>query len=146
MTIREFEAMIDPEATVPAALSDEQLAYFEDVLAEHTDAEWTVVCMHMPAWQSDGSPALDRLRHALDTRPYTMFAGHVHNYRREVIDGRDHVRLGPSGAAWVKSGDEGNFDHVSLVHVGPDGLRVTNVLLDGVLGVEGGAHPRGRID
>jgi 3',5'-cyclic AMP phosphodiesterase CpdA len=138
---RKFEAMADWDSTVPAAISEEQIGYFERVLREHADARWTVVCMHMPAWQGDGHPALERLRAALGTRPYTMVAGHIHNYRREVIGGRDHIRLGPTGGAWVRSGDEGNFDHVSLVRMASDEPRIANVVLDGVLGVDGGTYP-----
>jgi serine/threonine-protein phosphatase CPPED1 len=138
---RQFEGMADWDSTMPAAISDEQLDYFERALHEHRDARWTFVCMHIPAWQGAGHPALDRLRTVLADRPYTMFAGHIHNYRREVIHGRDHIRLGPTGGAWVRSGDEGNFDHVSLVRVGADGPTVANVVLDGVLGVEGGCYP-----
>ena len=88
-----------------------------------------------------GHPALDRLRALLADRPYTVFAGHVHNYRREVIGGRDHIRLGPTGGAWVRTGNRGNFDHVSLVRVGRGAPTTANVVLDGVLGVDGGVYP-----
>ena len=138
---KQFEAMADWDSTMPAAISEEQVNYFEGVLAEHRDVRWTVVCMHIPAWQGDGHPALDRLRAALADRPYTMFAGHIHNYRREVIGGRDHIRLGPTGGAWVRTGDRGNFDHVSLVRTGLGEPSIANVVLDGVLGVDGGIYP-----
>lgn len=138
---RQFEAMADWDATMPAAVSEEQIEYFEAVLAEHADVRWTMVCMHIPAWQGEGNHAIDRLRAALGQRPYTMFAGHVHNYRHQVIDGRDHIRLGPCGGAWVRTGDTGNFDHVSLVRMQGGEPTIANVMLDGVLGVEGGVHP-----
>ena len=138
---RRFEAMGEWDSTMPAAISEEQIRYLENAVAENTDVRWTVVCMHMPAWQGDGHPALERLRAALGGRPYTMFAGHIHNYRREVIAGRDHIRLGPTGGAWVRTGDEGNFDHVSLVRMVGDEPCIANVVLDGVLGVEGGTYP-----
>jgi 3',5'-cyclic AMP phosphodiesterase CpdA len=137
----EFEALGDWDSTMPVAISDEQLAYFEQVLAEHTDVRWTFLCMHMPAWQGDGHPALERLHTALGDRPYTAFAGHIHNYRRQVIRGRDHIRLGPTGGAWVRTGNVGNFDHVSLVRMSPTGPRIANLVLDGVLGPDGGAYP-----
>jgi hypothetical protein len=76
---------------------------------------------------------------AFGGRPYTAMSGHVHNYQRRVIDGRDHIRLGPTGGLWVTSGDEGNFDHVMLVTVTAGGPVIANVVLDGVLGAEGGA-------
>ncbi|GAA5163332.1 hypothetical protein GCM10023321_50010 [Pseudonocardia eucalypti] len=138
---REFEALADWDSTMPADISDEQIDYFERVLADHTDARWTFVCMHIPAWQGDGHPALERLRKTLGERPYTMFAGHIHNYRRQVLHGRNHIRLGPCGGAWVRTGDEGNFDHVTLVRMTPAGPRIANLVLDGVLGVAGGTYP-----
>jgi 3',5'-cyclic AMP phosphodiesterase CpdA len=138
---REFEALADWESTMPADISDEQVAYFERALAENANVRWTFVCMHIPAWQGDGHPALDRLYAALGDRPFTAFAGHIHNYQRRVVRGRDHIRLGPTGGAWVLGGDEGNFDHVTLVRMTPSGPRIANVLLDGVLGVDGGAQP-----
>jgi hypothetical protein len=77
----------------------------------------------------------------LGNRPYTMFAGHIHNYRREVIGGRDHIRLGPTGGAWVRTGDRGNFDHVSVVRMGRGEPSIANVVLDGVLSIDGGIYP-----
>jgi hypothetical protein len=62
----------------------------------------------------------------------------VHNYQRRVINDREHIRLGPTGGLWVKSGDDGNFDHVMLVTVTAEGPVIANVVLDAVLGAEGG--------
>ncbi|MGP0032454.1 MAG: metallophosphoesterase family protein [Acidimicrobiales bacterium] len=122
----------------PASLGEEQLAYFEDVLARHADARWTFVIMHMPLWQGD-HPAWARLRAALGPRRYHAFAGHVHNYRHEHLGGNAHIRLGPTGGLWVLGGPEGNFDHVTLVTVTGDGPVVANILLEGVRDVDGEA-------
>lgn len=135
-------ATVDWFGTMPAHISDAQVAWAEDVIHANADVRWTVLVMHIPAWQGDGHPALNRIRGALGDRPYTMFAGHTHNYRRTVIDGRDHIRLGATGGVWVHDGDEGNFDHVTAVTVTAGGLRIANIVLDGVLGGDGGAfHP-----
>lgn len=131
---------VDWDAVMPAKLSEEQVAWAEQVIAEHADVRWTIVCMHMPLWQGE-HPTYARLRAALGERPFTMFAGHVHNYRRTVIDGRDHIRLGPTGGIWVIDGDEGNFDHVTWVTMTADGPRIANIVLDGVLGAAGGVYP-----
>jgi 3',5'-cyclic AMP phosphodiesterase CpdA len=131
------EALIDWEGTMPARLSDEQIAWAESVLAEQADARWTVLCMHMPAWQGREHPGLHRLRTALGDRPFTMFAGHVHNYRHTLLDGRDHIRLGPTGGMWVQTRAEGNVDHVTLVTMTSDGPRLANLALDGVFGRQG---------
>ena len=131
------EALIDWEGTMPAHLSEEQIAWAEAVIAEHRTVRWTVLCMHMPAWQGSGHPGLRRLRRALGDRPFTAFAGHVHNYRQAVIDGRDHIRLGPTGGMWVSTRAEGNVDHITLVRMTADGPRLANIVLDGVFGPEG---------
>lgn len=129
-----------------AALSDEQLAYAETVLAEHADARHTVVVMHMPLWQGShdgradgtGHPAFLRLRAALGDRPHTMFSGHVHNYRATEADGNRYIRLGPTGGCWVYGdGDPGNVDHVTLVTIDRDGPHIANLALDGIRGADG---------
>ncbi|MFN8027449.1 MAG: metallophosphoesterase [Acidimicrobiia bacterium] len=130
------EQYFDWEGKAPANVSDEQHEYFERVLAEHADARWTFVCMHMPMWQGE-HPAWDRLRAALGDRPYTAFAGHVHNYQRRVIDDRDHIRLGPTGGLWVLGGPDGNFDHVTLVTMTDTEPVITGITLNGVRDSDG---------
>jgi serine/threonine-protein phosphatase CPPED1 len=98
----------------------------------------------MPAWQKDGNPGLDRLRAALGDRPYTAFAGHCHNYQRTVFDGRDHIRLGPTGGVRILDTDDGDWDHITTVTVTADGPRIANIVLDGVIGVEGGVFKPSR--
>lgn len=120
----------------PARVSPEQLDYFADVLDEHRDARWTFVCLHMPLWQGP-HPAWSRLRRRLGDRPYTAFAGHVHNYRHVRSGGRSHVRLGPTGGGWVRPGPDGNFDHVTQVSMTDRGPVIANVLLDGLRDLDG---------
>lgn len=134
-----YEAAVDWDAAPAAAgVSEEQLAYTEKALAEHTDARWTFVFMHMPLWQGEGHPAYRRLRAALGDRPYTMFAGHMHNYRATEIDGNSPIRLGPTGGVWVfPEGDPGNVDHVTLVTVTADGPVPANLALDGIRDADG---------
>jgi hypothetical protein len=141
-----MEGPMDWLGTMPAHISEAQAAWAEEVIHANADVRCTVLSMHMPAWQGDGHPALDRIRGALGDRPYTMFAGHTHNYRRMVVDGRDHIRLGNTGGVWVHDGDEGNWDHVTTVTVTPTGLKIANVILDGVLGVNGGVFDPARWD
>lgn len=142
-----LESLTDWEGTMPAHIGAEQTAWAERVIAENADVRWTVIAMHIPAWQGDSHPGYDRIRRAIGARPFTTFAGHVHNYRRTVLDGRDHIRLGPTGGTWVLSGDEGNFDHLAWATMTGEGLQVANIVLDGVIGIEGGEfRPAGRYD
>jgi calcineurin-like phosphoesterase family protein len=146
---RFVEAATDWEGKMPANFSDEQVDWARATIAANADARWTFLLMHMPAWQVDAAgnpdPQFARIIEAFGDRPYTALCGHVHNYQRREIGGREHIRLGPTGGLWVKSGEDGNFDHVMLVTVTTDGPVIANVVLDGVLGAEGGvfaATPR----
>jgi hypothetical protein len=131
-----LENYFDWNGAPPANISDEQHEYFETVLSDHADARWTFVCMHMPTWQGE-RPAWTRLRQALGTRPYTAFAGHVHNYQRRILDGRDHIRLGPTGGLWVLSGPDGNFDHITLVTMTDTAPVITSIALSGFRDADG---------
>jgi 3',5'-cyclic AMP phosphodiesterase CpdA len=133
---RELESRIDWNGTQPANVSEAQLEYVEQVLGDHAGARWTFVCMHMPIWQGD-HPAWSRLHRALGSRPYTAFAGHVHNHQRRVIGGRDHVRLGPTGGLWVLTGPDGNFDHVTLVTMTDREPVITSIVLGGFRDTDG---------
>jgi hypothetical protein len=125
--------------TQPARIGAKQITSLIQAVTEHDDVRWTVVCMHMPAWQGDSHPALDLLRATLARRPYTAFAGHCHNYQHSTIDERDHIRLGTSGGLRVLEGQDGDFDHVTLVTMTAAGPRIANIAVDAVVGPEGGA-------
>ena len=124
--------------TQPARLSEEQVSTAEAVIAEHDDVRWSFLFMHMPAWQGDGHPGLDRIRRAFRGRPYTAFAGHCHNYKHSLIDGNDHIRLATTGGARILDTPDGDFDHITWVSMTAEGPRIANIVLDGVIGVEGG--------
>jgi 3',5'-cyclic AMP phosphodiesterase CpdA len=117
----------------PGNVSDEQVDELVAAVADHSDVRWTVLLMHMPIWQGDGHPALTRLRAALGSRPYTAYAGHCHNYRRSLLEGREHIRLGSTGGVRLLDTPDGNFDHIAWVTMTADGPRTANLLLDGVL-------------
>lgn len=122
---------LDWEGTQPANITTEQLDYFRSALAANADARWTIVCMHMPIWQGE-HPAWAAIAEMLGERKYTALAGHVHNYKNVEINGRDHIRLGPTGGLWVLDAPAGNFDQVMFVTMTETGPVVANVLLDGV--------------
>jgi 3',5'-cyclic AMP phosphodiesterase CpdA len=135
---KSMERAVDSEGAQPARLSEAQLDWAETTLRAHADARWTVLLMHMPIWQGE-HPGFQRIRAALTGRRYSAFAGHLHNYQRRLIDRREHIRLGPTGGAWVTTAAEGNFDHITVVTITGDGVKVVNLVVDGILGPEGGA-------
>lgn len=127
------------EGPMGARFSDEQIAWLTRILDANLVARHTFVFMHIPCWQDKDSADYTALRAALGDREYTVFGGHCHNYKREVIDGRDWIRLGSTGGVWVTDEDEGNWDHITLVSVTGSGVRIANVLLEGIFGAGGGA-------
>lgn len=127
------DGLIDWEGDQDARISDAQVAYFEDALRDVPDPRWTFVFLHRPAWQGGGDARFARIEQALGGRPYTTFAGHVHSYKRTVVDDRVRIRLGATGGVYVLPDAPGNFDHVTLVSMAPDGPRIANILLDGIL-------------
>ena len=53
-----------------------------------------------------------------------VFAGHVHGFASEVIDGIRYTITGGGGANLTEAlGDEGAVHHFLLIHVSPDGIR-----------------------
>jgi hypothetical protein len=88
-------------------LSDHQVEYFEKVIDQHPDVSWIFVYMHRPAWKSPDRQVFDRLQRKLAGRKYTVFAGHLHDYSHELIDGHDYFVLGPTSTIPVCIGPQG---------------------------------------
>jgi hypothetical protein len=107
------------------------------VLAENADRRWTFVFMHKPAWdypeadpQAGGWTAIED---ALGERPYTVFAGHKHNYAKFERRGREYYMLATTGGGSKLRGFEyGEFDHFMWVTVTDDEPVLANVLLGGI--------------
>ena len=93
--------------------------------------------MHAHAALAGPAPGLGAPSPHAGRRPDSAFAGHVHNYRHSPIDGRSHIRLGPTGGLWLLGGPEGNFDHVTQVTLTDDGPVLANILLEGVRDIDG---------
>lgn len=132
----------DVDRYMKAMISDEQYDHFAKVLAEHKDVRWTFVFMHKPAWRepylSKGFLALEKL---LADRPYSVFAGHVHEYHREIRNGRDYIVMATTGAEIIDPFSKQVFDHIAWVTLDDVRPRVANLKLDGIYGAEGWAPP-----
>lgn len=126
--------LVDFENDMPGRFGSEQIAWMQQTLAQNTDVRHTFIFMHQPIWQGIGSPQMALLDEALGDRDYTIFAGHVHNYKHFSRNGRSLIRLGTTGGSWAKYPDDINsFDHVTLVTMTGDGPRIANLLLDGIV-------------
>ncbi|MEP0366409.1 MAG: metallophosphoesterase [Cyclobacteriaceae bacterium] len=112
-------------------VSDEQLAYFTEVLGEHDDARWTFVMMHKPLWRREDDNGLRKLEELLQDRPYTVINGHIHSFSHRKRHGRDYIILGTTGG-FQPENDSMAFDHVTLVRMGEEPV-ITHLKMNGIL-------------
>ncbi len=126
------------------AISDDQVNYVAQVLAQYPEVRWTTVLMHKPAWEyhSAGFAQLEKL---LDGRDYSVLAGHDHYYGYSKRRGRDYIKMATTGGIWLKDG-AGRRDHIGWVTMTDDGPVFASIDLDGVFdkrgaGTQGEAAP-----
>jgi len=125
--------VLNTEDGAPSRISPEQAAYFRRVLAAHPEVSWTLLFLHKPLWQQ-GAEGFLAIEAALAGRPYTVFAGHTHRYLKQQRKGRDYYILGTTGGGSPLHGPAfGQLDHLAWVTMGPDGPKVANLTLDGIL-------------
>lgn len=132
-----FSSVSDPGKPVEGPDTREaQLAYAKRVLAEEKDARWTFVLIHQPLWDRP-TPQADwmEIEAALGSRNYTVFAGHFHNYVKQVRNDRRFITLATTGgASRLRGVDRGEFDQVALVRMTAHGPVLANLMLDGIQG------------
>jgi predicted phosphodiesterase len=116
-------------------LSAAQVAYVKQALADNAKVRWTIVALHKPIWshadvETNGWLEVEKL---LNDRPYTVFAGHVHRFKKFVRNGRNHYQLATTGGGSRLRGLKyGEFDHVVWVTMKPTGPVLANIMLDGI--------------
>lgn len=113
-------------------ITDEQSAYFLDVIERYSDVHWTFLLMHKSPWLRDDLPAFAAIEDALADRPYTVFSGHNHAYSHTDRRGRDYIHLGTTGGS-QGMGPNRSMDHVTLVTVDDAGVDIANLLMEGIL-------------
>lgn len=123
---------------IPPKISDAQVDYIKQVLDANKQVRWTFCFMHKPIWDEEEvkEPNFDRIEALLADRPYTVFAGHQHNYKHVTRKGHDYIRLGSTGGAWHHEG-AGNMDHITWVTMTEKGPIIGNLLLNGILDKNG---------
>jgi hypothetical protein len=116
-------------------VSPEQVAYAKKALEENADVRWTIVVLHKPLWAAadvDKTGWLD-VEKLLADRPYTVFAGHIHKYKKFVRNGRNYYQLATTGGGSKMRGLRyGEFDHLTWVTMKKDGPVLAHLLLDGI--------------
>lgn len=126
----------DPPGKSGGNISPEQHQFIRKALEANRQCYWTLVFLHKPMWHygdpsSNGWLEVEKL---LGDRPYTVFAGHLHNYRKFVRNGRNFYQLATTGGISKMRGVEyGEFDHVVWVTMKKDGPVLANILLDSIL-------------
>ncbi len=119
----------------PVEFSADQVAYLKKVLEKNKGVRWTILFMHEPAWEKD-SGNFKEIAKLLKGRNHTFFAGHLHYYDYDEIDGVEHITMGPSGASFHHEGP-GNVDHITWVTMTETGPQIANIALKGVFDRKG---------
>lgn len=129
-------------------LSTVQVEWALRTLENHADVRWTVVFMHQPLWlHEEGNVQSERktigagratgfgdIQKVLAGRPHTVFAGHFHEYVQYKRVGQNYYILGTTGGASELRGPAfGEFDHAVWVTLMPEGPRLANLRLEGIL-------------
>ena len=119
----------------PVEFPDKQRAWIKKTLAENADVRWTFLFMHDPCWENP-SESFKAIELLLQDRGYTFFAGHLHYYDYDNINGREYITIGPAGASWHHDGP-GNVDHMTWVTMTEDGPQIANIALKGLFDRKG---------
>ncbi len=113
----------------------EQIEFVKKALEENANARHTIVAVHRPMWTQPNLPSNGWLEveKALAGRKYTVFAGHIHRFRKFVRNGANYYQLATTGGGSRLRGlDYGEFDQIAWVTMKKDGPVIANVLLDGI--------------
>jgi hypothetical protein len=114
---------------------EDQLAWIKDTLAQNPDVRWTFLFLHEPAWENP-SDSFKVIQGMLKGRKHTFLAGHLHYYDYDMIDGYEHITMGPAGASFHHEGP-GNVDHIMWVTMTGNGPEIANIALKGVFDRKG---------
>lgn len=124
---------IDSQDPPGANISVEQQDYFKKVIADHPEVRWTLLFLHQPMWLHPPEKGFPAIEEALQGRPYTVYAGHVHNYMKYQRHGRDYYTFATTGgSSQLRGEDVGEFDHIVWVTFTDEGPRVANLMFDGI--------------
>src|SRR5262245_37210446 len=118
-----------------SSMSEPQVAWAKQVLADNADVRWTVVAFHKPIWTGNiERNRWGQVEKALAGRNYTVFVGHVHRYVKFVRNGMNYYQLATTGGdSRLRGVRYGEFDHIVWVTMKKTGPVLANVMLDGIL-------------
>ncbi|MBN1555140.1 MAG: metallophosphoesterase [Phycisphaerae bacterium] len=119
-------------------ISKEQVAYVQQALASNPKVRWTFVFLHQPLFVTTKKPHPDweQIETLLADRPYTVFAGHWHNYYSFTKKERKYFVLATTGGASCLNGPKtGQFDEIVWVTLRKNDKEpiIANLELNGIL-------------
>lgn len=115
-------------------IGEEQVAYFEQTMAEHADVRWTFVLLHHPLWVYPHESNFGRIEAALQGRKHTVLAGHHHRYVHFDRNDSDYIILASTGGGSKLRGHAfGEFDQFAWFTMTDDGPVMANLDLQGIL-------------
>jgi len=135
-----LEEFMTSEAVVaalgkPVEFPEKQMEWIKKTLEENKNVRWTLLFMHEPCWENP-SESFKSIQAMLKNRAHTMFAGHLHYYDYDNIDGVEYITMGSAGASFHHEGP-GNVDHIMWVTMTNDGPQMGNIALKGLFDRKG---------
>ena len=121
--------------SAPVEFPVTQMEWIESTLAANQDVRWTFLFTHEPCWENP-SESFQGVQELLAGRSFTWFAGHLHYYDYDKIDGNEYITMGPIGASWHHDGP-GNVDHMAWVTMTEEGPQIGNIALKGLFDRKG---------
>ncbi len=125
----------DDPAGGAGGISKKQHEYVRKTLADNASVRWTVVLVHRPLWAvaNGNKNGWVQVEDALKGRPYTVFAGHLHRYKKYVRNGMNYYQLATTGgSSKVRGAEFAEIDHFTWVTMKSDGPLLANILIDSV--------------
>jgi predicted phosphodiesterase len=105
----------DPPAS---NFSKEQIEYVKQAVQANSNVRWTFVFMHKPMFHENLKKLIvwKEIESLLKDRPYTVFAGHWHNYQAYTKGDRKYLLLATTGGGSNLRGPKiGSFDEIVWV-------------------------------
>jgi PA14 domain/Chitobiase/beta-hexosaminidase C-terminal domain/Calcineurin-like phosphoesterase len=115
------------------SISRSQIDYVKKALADNPNVRWTMLYMHHPVWNYKDFNGFSEIEAALQSRPYTVLAGHNHQYLKTQRNNRNYYILASTGGGSQLRGPRfQEFDHVTWVTFTDEGPELVNLALSGI--------------
>jgi hypothetical protein len=126
--------VLNSEDSIPSHFSQKQIQMVSRTLLENQNVRWTFIFFHKPLWLNEENTGWEKIEGLLSIQNYTVFAGHLHQYKKYQRDNHNYYQLATTGGKSDLSGmDVGRFDHIVWVTMGSDTPRVALLKLDGII-------------